>query len=401
MIKKKIKETKEISGEHNAGELSLNNNRKLVIIASGFDAISFRFLSEFVCIGRAIFKKRMSLILPHPPSADIFFPGEKIRIYSIRDFDEKEKSRMNPLFILFNLILIELKISYLLLKGNKTDIYVFFLCQSRILSLFILKLQHKKSILMLGASLSALSRVNPGFVSRIFSVIEKIDFKLADTIVVYSPKLISDWHLGPYRNKILVAHEHFLDFTTFTVVIPFADRAPVIGYIGRLSVEKGVQHFVSSLPFVLDSRKDLQVFIGGDGNLKETIVTMIETAHLNTRIDLGGWIPHEDLPGYLNRLRLLVIPSYTEGLPNIMLEAMACGTPVLSTPVGAIPDFITDGKTGFIMENNSPACIAENITRALADPNLENIALNARNMVEKEFSFDSTVSQWKRIVDKI
>jgi glycosyltransferase involved in cell wall biosynthesis len=106
---------------------------------------------------------------------------------------------------------------------------------------------------------------------------------------------------------------------------------------------------------------------------------------LTARVDLPGWISHDDLPGYLNQLRLLVLPSYTEGLPNIMLEAMACGTPVLATPVGAIPDVIIDGKTGFIMENNSPECIAENVIRALNSPDLERIAENGRRFVEENF----------------
>jgi glycosyltransferase involved in cell wall biosynthesis len=117
--------------------------------------------------------------------------------------------------------------------------------------------------------------------------------------------------------------------------------------------------------------------------------------------ELPGWISHDDLPGYLNQLRLLVLPSYTEGLPNIMLEAMACGTPVLATPVGAIPDVIRDGKTGFIMENNSPECIAENVARALASPDLEEIAEAGRRFVEENFTFEKVVGKWKRLLQEI
>ncbi|HQE50035.1 MAG TPA: glycosyltransferase family 4 protein, partial [Fervidobacterium sp.] len=84
----------------------------------------------------------------------------------------------------------------------------------------------------------------------------------------------------------------------------------------------------------------------------------------------------------------------------IMLEAMACGTPVLATPVGAIPDVIIDGETGFIMENNSPECIAENVIRALNSPDLERIAGNGRRFVEENFTFEKVVENWKRVLLK-
>lgn len=81
-----------------------------------------------------------------------------------------------------------------------------------------------------------------------------------------------------------------------------------------------------------------------------------------------------------------------------MLEAMACGTSVLATPVGAIPDVIINGKTEFIMENNSPECIAANVVRALSSPDLDQIAKAGRRFVEENFSFEKTVENWKRIL---
>ncbi|MDI6867740.1 glycosyltransferase family 4 protein [Methanoculleus sp.] len=224
---------------------------------------------------------------------------------------------------------------------------------------------------------------------------------LADRIILYSPNFITDWHLEPYRHKILIAHRHFLDFETFTVTTPLPDRPPLIGYIGRLSGEKGVQHFANALPAILNDRQDLRVLIGGDGPSRDSIAATLQEEGLTARVDLPGWIPHDDLPPYLNQLRLLVLPSYTEGLPNIMLEAMACGTPVLATPVGAIPDVIIDGKTGFIMENNSPECIAENVVRVLEHPELEEIAEAGRRFVEEEFTFEKAVENWKRVLQEI
>ena len=83
------------------------------------------------------------------------------------------------------------------------------------------------------------------------------------------------------------------------------------------------------------------------------------------------------------------------------IGAMACGTPVLATSVGGIPDVIKDGETGFILENNSPECIAENVMRALKYPNLEEIVKNARKLIEKEYTYEAAVERYKNIVKNL
>ncbi len=80
---------------------------------------------------------------------------------------------------------------------------------------------------------------------------------------------------------------------------------------------------------------------------------------------------------------------------------MGCGTPVLATSVGGIPDLIKDGKIGFIMKDKSPECIAKNVMRALEHPNLERIVENARALVEQEFTYEAAGERYRKILGSI
>jgi glycosyltransferase involved in cell wall biosynthesis len=232
-------------------------------------------------------------------------------------------------------------------------------------------------------------------------ILTGITCRLCDRIVLYSPALVDHWGLERYREKIAIAHEHLLDFEVFGVELPLNKRPVTVGYIGRLAEEKGVWNFIRALPWIIAGRRDIHVFIGGDGPLLQELQEYVKNSGLAERVTFVGWIPHEDLPRRLNGLRLLVLPSYTEGLPNIMLEAMACGTPVLATPVGAIPDFIRDGATGFILASNTPEGIAASVLAALDRPELESVANAAGDYVREEITCERAMEQFAAVIDDI
>ncbi|AKB76151.1 hypothetical protein MSLAZ_2890 [Methanosarcina lacustris Z-7289] len=305
---------------------------------------------------------------------------------------------------ILNYIFLQLKISYEIIKLNKiVDSYIFFMGEGLLLPVLTLKILRKPIILSLAASSPKMldSQKDLRSILKLPKYLEIINYILSDKIVIYSSNIITEWGLDRYQNKILIGHEHILDFSRFKLVKKYNDRELIIGYIGRLSEEKGVINFAESIPKILKEKPSLNILIMGDGDLKSDIETYLLRNGLENNVKLTGWICHENLPEYLNSLKLLIIPSYTEGLPNIMLEAMACGTLVLATKVGAIPDIVKDTKTGFLMENNSPECIATSTIKALEHPDLEKIAENARSLVEHEFTYEAAIEKYSSIFKQI
>ena len=294
----------------------------------------------------------------------------------------------------------QLRISYKLIKiAGNVDLWIFFVGSDTLsLPILTLKILRKNVVLVLpGYSSLGVKLTNDRLYVPV-KILETINHTLSDRIILYSPNLIKEWGLEKYRNKISIAHEHFLDFDKFKIKKKFDEKGNLAGYVGRLSEEKGTLNFVKAIPEIIEKENEIEFLIGGDGLLRDEIEKYVSKENLNDKVKLTGWIPHDELPEYLNELKLLVLPSYTEGLPNIMLEAMACGTPVLATPVGGIPDIIKDGETGFLMENNSPEGIAENVIRALAHPNINEITKNARALIEENYNYQAAVDGYRIIL---
>jgi glycosyltransferase involved in cell wall biosynthesis len=238
-------------------------------------------------------------------------------------------------------------------------------------------------------------------INEIAKLVEKINYNLVDYIVVYSKRLIYDWKLEKHMSKILVAHEHILNFDQFKIETPIIEREYVIGFIGRFTETKGIINFIESVPISLSYNSNLKFVVVGDGPLYDDIIKYLREKNIDQEVSLKGWVSHDELPKLLNSLKVLVVPSYSEGLPNVLLEAMACGTIVLSTQVGAISDVIVDSNTGFLMNNNSPETIAREICRLLSCPNLDEISNNAYFKVSREFRYGSKIKMFKKLINSV
>lgn len=281
-----------------------------------------------------------------------------------------------------------------------SEIALFFLAQSLIIPMIWLKFLRKKIILILGSSDYQVSKSKRG-ITLFLPLLEKLAFKMSDYIVLYSNNLKKECNLENYDEKIKIAHRHFLDFQKFRCFKPYEKRDKIIGFVGRLSNEKGIINFIESMPAILKKDSEIKFLIIGDGILRSRVLELLNDLNLSKNVKVINEVSFKDIPSYLNELKLLVLPSYTEGLPNVVIEAMACKTPVLATSVGAVPDIIKDGENGFIIRKNTPVCISESVINVLEDKDILKVINNSENLVRSNFNYEQVFSDYKILFSNI
>lgn len=293
--------------------------------------------------------------------------------------------------------------------SDKIDTALLFLSSSLLfLPTVLLRIYRKKcGIIVTGSGSKSIKRMYPTTLGRLFSLIfrliEHFNYVIADKIIVYSPSMAAAMELDKYKGKVLTdGYRGFVDTERFRILRKLEERGNVVGYIGRLTGEKGVLELAKAIPLAISKKEDLRFSLIGDGPLLDDIKIVLRENECSDKVALLGWIPNDKIPYHLNEMKLLVLPSHTEGLPKTILEAMACGTPVLATPVGAIPDIIKDGETGFLLRNNSPVHIADMIIEIFSDyTKLSRIQKMARSLVIEKYTYEKAVKRYNNIMRKL
>lgn len=166
----------------------------------------------------------------------------------------------------------------------------------------------------------------------------------------------------------------------------------IIATIGRLSEEKGQKFFLESIKLLSDLKNEIEVWIVGDGVIKNELIEMVDNYGLNTMVKFLG--QRNDIWSVLQQLDLVVVPSMREGFPTIVLESYNCGVPVLGTDVSGISEVVIRNNSGWLVPFGDVQELAKTILIALSDEKLRvKYVENGRKIAEK-YVIDKIAEQY-------
>ena len=323
----------------------------------------------------------------------------------IKDLSVKTPHILKPICILLQDVALYLKI----MSNYKRGFNAVLIFQGYYpLTCIGLKISRIKLLLYIGGSAFFWSHFeNTSTLGRILVYsnlpLENICHKSADMIITLSRNMVKLLQIEKNKDKTYFALPRLdKNFKNFRIIEKYDSRKNVVGYLGALVKRKGILNFIEAIRIIERTKTDCKYVIVGGGPLLGTVKAKVRSYGLENKVKVTGFVDYHDLVKYFNEMKLYVLPSYAEGVPSTIFEAMACGTPVLATPVGAIPDVIRDGETGFLLKSNGPKHIADKIIELLNKPELlEKVSINAYNYVREDFSYEKTLESWRKIIREI
>lgn len=167
-----------------------------------------------------------------------------------------------------------------------------------------------------------------------------------------------------------------------------AGRISVVLFVGKLEHRKGFQDLLSAASLIIRSYPETQFWFAGHGDLARA-EALAQTLGIGHCVRLLGWLSEEELDKRYSEATVFCLPSYNEGVPMSVLEAMSRGVPVVCTPVGGLPELIRHGHSGLFASPGDPESIAREIESLLGNPALSaRIAAAGAATVQQNCGFD-------------
>lgn len=253
---------------------------------------------------------------------------------------------------------------------------------------FISKLFHKKVILHLhGAEFNI-------FYNKVPKIIKKIitkTFNSADLVIVLSKSWENDILEKTSNSNIIILDNPIVIKEPNKIHL---DKINIL-FMGRLGKRKGTYDILEAAKYI--NNPNVVINLYGDGNINEFEKLVINN-NLQDKVKVNGWISGNEKEDIFKISDVLILPSYNEGLPIAILEAISYGLPVISTPVGGIPEAVKDGINGFLIQAGDVKTLAAKIDILASDEKLrEKMGQESYKIAKERFDIKIIINQLQNI----
>ena len=245
-------------------------------------------------------------------------------------------------------------------------------------------------------------RIGARIVGRLMTLMERRVLDRCSRVIVlsaFSRRVLEQMHGTTHRNVVTIPGgvdlEHFspaIDRQSVRQQLGISPDQIVFLTVRDLEPRMGIDNFLRALASLSTKRK--LGIIGGSGPLSDQLRKQVRQEGLENAVRFVGHIPEEQLPLYYQAADLFVLPTRAhEGFGLVTVEALACGTPVVATPVGATPEILVRLEPGLLSENTSAEAIAEAMRRALSFASTLEFRRHCRDYIERQYN-------WERHIDR-
>ena len=176
----------------------------------------------------------------------------------------------------------------------------------------------------------------------------------------------------------------------------------IVLFVGALKKIKGVDYLIEAAKSFLDSNISLYM-VGRDDGMKKSLEKRAHELKIGNYIKFTGPLNHEDIPLWFSASDILVLPSLSEGRPNVVLEAFACEVPVVATNVGGIPELMINGETGYLVPAENPTELSEKVNKLLGDRDLriKMGKFGRRTIIQRGLTWETHAKRTIKIYSKL
>jgi N-acetyl-alpha-D-glucosaminyl L-malate synthase BshA len=269
---------------------------------------------------------------------------------------------------------------------------------------------HLMDITTHGADVGPLENIKDFESNFIFRRLIIFTLNSSNKIIAVSADLANKIELMGIDNKKISILRNAVDVNKFKPLkntelrnnFNISEEDILILFIGHLEAFKGIYELIDAFCKVKGKINNLKLMIIGEGHEEQKVKEKVSELELDNFIIFTGKISPEVIQNFYQMADIFVLPSYTEGLPLVVIEAMACGLPVIVSNVGGIPEIVRDGENGFIIQPKERGKLAIKLEILANDPNLrEKYGKKSIQIIDDEFNIENKIIRFTDLYNEL